>query len=175
MTRIFMLSCIMATMFASCSHSYYIVRHAEKATQEANMSSDVPLTDKGKERAEALKEILKNKKIAYVFSTNTIRTKSTAQPTADYFKLAIETYSARPDSTFINLLKSKKKNTLVVGHSNTVDDIVNTLCGKKEVAGDLPDAEYNKLFVVKKKGKKYFFTENSIFPKPLITTSTPRF
>ncbi len=54
------------------------------------MSSDVPLSDKGKERAEALKEVLKNKKIAYVFSTNTIRTKSTAQPTADYFGLQTE-------------------------------------------------------------------------------------
>ncbi|HLG40203.1 MAG TPA: histidine phosphatase family protein, partial [Chitinophagaceae bacterium] len=141
----------------------------------ANMSSDVSLTDKGRERAEALKEILRNKKIAYIFSTNTIRTKSTAQPTADYFHLTIETYNPRPDSSFINLLKSKKKNTLIVGHSNTVDDIVNMLCSKKVVAGDLPDTEYNKLFIIKRKGKKYIFTESSIFPKLLITTSTPRF
>ena len=101
------------------------------------MSSDVPLTEKGKQRAEALKEILKDKKIAYVFSTNTIRTKSTAQPTADYFHLTTEIYGPRPDSAFISLLKSKKKNTLIVGHSNTVDDIVNMLCGEKKVAGDL--------------------------------------
>ena len=81
------------------------------------MSSDVPLTEKGKQRAEALKEVLKDKKIAYVFSTNTIRTKSTAQPTADYFHLTTEMYGPRRDSAFINLLRSKKKNTLIVGHS----------------------------------------------------------
>ena len=126
------------------------------------MSSDVPLTDKGKERAKTIKEILKNKQIAYVFSTNTIRSKSTAQPTADYFHLTIEIYGPRPDSAFINLLRSKKKNTLIVGHSNTVDDIVNMLCGKKEVANDLPDTEYSKLFIVRLKGKKTFFSESNI-------------
>lgn len=150
-------------VFSSCSHSYYVVRHAEKATQEANMTSDVPLTEGGKERAKAVKEILKDKKIVYVFSTNTIRTKSTAQPTADHFQLTIETYGPRPDSTFISLLKSKNKNTLIVGHSNTVDDIVNKLCGETKVPGDLPDAEYNKLFIIKKKGKKFSFTENTIY------------
>jgi phosphohistidine phosphatase SixA len=158
MTRILIiLSCIILVC-SSCSQSYYIVRHAEKATQEANMSSDVPLTEKGKQRAEDLKKILSRKKIAFVFSTNTIRTKSTAQPTADYFHLTIEIYGPRPDSAFIALLKSKKKNTLVVGHSNTVDDIVNMLCGRKEVAGDLPDSEYDNLFIVKKKGKRYIYS-----------------
>lgn len=154
----FIVAAFILLLFSSCTHSYYIVRHAEKATQEANMSSDVPLTEKGKQRAEQLKEILKNNKIGLVYSTNTIRTKSTAQPTADYFHLPIETYGPRPDSAFIALLKSKKKNTLVVGHSNTVDDIVNMLCGRREVAGDLPDAEYNNLFIVKKKGKRCIYS-----------------
>lgn len=162
-------SCIVLSfilfIFSSCSHSYYIVRHAEKATAEANMSSDVPLTEKGKDRAEALKDILKNKKIAYVFSTNTIRTRSTAQPTADYFHLATEIYGARPDSAFIGLLKSKKKNTLIIGHSNTVDEVINKLCGETMLPDDLPESEYDNLFIVKKKGKKMLFTR-SRYGKP---------
>lgn len=157
MTRLFIACSLMILVFSSCSHSYYIVRHAEKAAQETNMSSDVPLTEEGRQRAEALKEILKTKKIAFVFSTNTIRTKSTAQPTADYFHLTTEIYGPRPDSAFIALLKSKKKNTLIVGHSNTVDDVVNMLCGEKKVPGDLPDTEYNNLFIVKYRGKKVSF------------------
>ncbi len=165
MNRIVIVGCIISLAFCSCGHSYYIVRHAEKATAEANMSSDVPLTDKGKERAEALKDILKDEKIAYIFSTNTIRTKSTAQPTANYFNLPTETYNPRPDSAFISLLKSKKKNTLIVGHSNTVDDIVNKLCGETKIAGDLPETEYDNLFVVKKKGKKMVFLEKK-YGKP---------
>jgi broad specificity phosphatase PhoE len=146
-------------VFTSCSHSYYIVRHAEKEASGPNMmTTDVPLSEKGKNRAEALKEVLKNKKIANIFSTNTIRTKSTAQPTADYFSLTIQTYGPMPDSVFIMKLKSEKKNVLIVGHSNTVDDIVNMLCGKKEIPGDLKDQDYDNLFIVKKKGKHFIFT-----------------
>ena len=153
---------VLLLILASCSHSYYVVRHAEKATQAANMSSDVPLSDKGKERAEALKEILKNKKISYIFSTNTIRTRTTAQPLADQLGLKIETYGPVPDSAFINKLRSIKKNVLIVGHSNTVDDIVNMLCKRKEVSGDLPDSAYSKLFIVTVKGKKTSFKEEHI-------------
>lgn len=163
MVRIFFVLSFALLILSSCSHSYYIVRHAEKATAETNMSSDVPLTEKGKERAEELKRALLKKRIAYVFSTNTIRTKSTAQPTADYFHLTTEVYGPQPTQAFINLLKSKKRNGLIVGHSNTVDDIVNMLCGRKEVPGDLPDTEYNKLFIVKMKGKETTFSESFIY------------
>jgi len=162
MARFIVVSAFIFLVFSSCSHTYYVVRHAEKATQEANMSSDVPLSEQGRQRAEKIKEILKNKKIRLVYSTNTIRTKSTAQPTADYFHLPVEIYGPRPDSAFIALLKSKRKNTLIVGHSNTVDEIVNMLCGKKEVPGDLPDTEYNKLFIIKMKGNKTRFIDSRI-------------
>lgn len=147
----------LAFLLASCSNTYYIVRHAEKAAQGPNMTSDVPLTEEGKTRSEDLRNILKNKKIAYIYSTNTIRTKSTAQPTADYFNLPVEMYNPRPDQSFIDLLKTKTKNTLIVGHSNTVDDIVNMLCGRKEIAADLSDVEYDNLFMVKRRGNKFVF------------------
>lgn len=129
------------------------------------MNNDPPLTEAGKERAEALKEILKTKKIGYIFSTNTIRTKTTAEPTRVHFNLVTELYAPAPDSVFINKLKSLKKNTLIVGHSNTVDDIVNKLCGVTKIPADLKDAEYDNLFVVKKKGGKIRF-ENRKYGKP---------
>lgn len=157
MVRIFFVLSFTLLILSSCSHSYYIVRHAEKATAEANMSSDVPLTDAGQRRAEALKEILKKTKIGYVYSTNTIRTKSTAKPTADYFDLPVNIYGPIPDTSFITKIKTHKKNTLIVGHSNTVDDIVNKLCDEVKVNGDLKETEYNNLFIVKKKGKRYVF------------------
>ena len=137
----------------ACGHTYYVVRHAEKA----NMSSDVPLSEAGSQRAIDLKNELSSKKIAQVFSTNTIRTTTTARPTADHFNVSIQTYGPRPDSAFISKLKLLKKNTLVVGHSNTVDEIVNGLTGTKTIAGDLPETEYSNLFVIKMKGKKVRF------------------
>ena len=152
-----LVSFVIGLFLVSCSHSYFVVRHAERATAGPNMSSDVSLSEAGSQRAEKLKEILKAKKIGEVFSTNTLRTRSTAQPTADYFQLKIQLYGPRPDSAFIQSLKSKKKNVLVVGHSNTVDDIVNMLCGKTQVSGDLAETEYDNLFIIKMKGKKAGF------------------
>ncbi|MBS1621453.1 MAG: histidine phosphatase family protein [Bacteroidetes bacterium] len=145
-------------VFISCSHTYYIVRHAEKAPASSEMmSSDMPLSDAGKERASALKELMKNKKIHYVFSTNFIRTRSTVEPTAGYFHLQTEMYGPVPDPGFISKMKSLRKNVLISGHSNTIDDVVNMLCGKTEVPGDLPESEYDNLFIVKKVGKRFVF------------------
>ena len=144
--------------FTSCNTTtYFVVRHAEK---EANtMASDVALSDAGKQRAEALKQLLKDKKIGTVYSTNYIRTKTTAQPLADAVGVTIQVYDPR-DTTFIHRIvnagnKDKEGNMLIVGHSNTVDDIVNALMGRKAVPGDLPETQYGDLFVVKKRGKKF--------------------
>ena len=152
---------IAALFLLSCkTTSYYIVRHAEKAsatTMSGNtMSGDVPLSDAGKQRAEALKGLLQKANIKHIFSTNYIRTKSTAQPLADAIHVPIEIYDPK-DSTFIAKLKSLNGNILVVGHSNTVDYLVNGLSDKKEIAGDLPYSEYGDLFIVRKKGNNIRF------------------
>ena len=54
--KILLFLLIAVSFLSACSHNYYIVRHAEKETPSANMSNDVHLSDKGKARAEALKE-----------------------------------------------------------------------------------------------------------------------
>jgi phosphohistidine phosphatase SixA len=144
----------------SCRQTFYIVRHAEKEVASGSatmMSNDPPLTEAGKQRAEVLKEILKRKKIGYVFSTNTIRTRSTTEPVRAYFNLTTETYQPVPDQAFISRLLSLKKNVLLVGHSNTVDDLVNKLCGSVNIHADLPDTAYDNLYVVRKKGKRLSF------------------
>lgn len=143
----------------SCSNTIYVVRHAEKAPQAPGGSSDVQLSAAGLKRAQDLKQVMESKGIKSVYSTNTIRTKTTAQPTSDHFGLLIETYNPRPDSAFITLLRSKKSPVLVVGHSNTIDDIANMLAGSKVVAGDLPETQFDHLYILKKKGKKFTFTD----------------
>jgi broad specificity phosphatase PhoE len=144
-------------LISSCTKTtYYIVRHAEKATASPGMSSDVPLSEAGVQRAEKLKELLKDKNIGSIFSTQTIRTTSTAKPLSEAMNIPIEIYNPRDTSAaFINQLKTiQRKNVLVVGHSNTVDDIVNKLMGSILLT-DLQETEYNNLFIVKRSGKKY--------------------
>ena len=66
------------------SNRYFIVRHAEKTIltkDSANMMvTNPPLSEAGKVRAYGLRDELKDKHIRYIFSTNTLRTISTAQP-----------------------------------------------------------------------------------------------
>jgi broad specificity phosphatase PhoE len=137
----------------------YVVRHAEKITSSDSigkmMANDPPLSEAGKVRALVLKNELTDKHIGHIYSTNTIRARSTAAPLSQAIKINIELYG-NIDS-LISAIKSGKGNVLVVGHSNTVDDIVNKLCGQVKIASDLKDGEYDNLFIVKIKGKKIIF------------------
>jgi len=157
--RNFLLFPIICLCFFSCSRSVYVVRHAEKIapTDSADkmMANDPPLSEAGKVRALVLKDELGKKHIKHIYSTNTIRTMSTAGPLSQALKINVEPYS-NIDS-LVNLIKSTKGNILVVGHSNTVDDIVNKLCGQTKIPADLKDSEYDNLFIVKFRGKKIIF------------------
>ena len=143
---------------ASCSTTnYYIVRHAEKVPSDGMMTSDVPLSEAGKARAVALDGVLHNRKIKTIYATPYLRTQGTAQPLSTTIGVPVETYKPG-DTAFLQQLKSINNNVLVVGHSNTVDDIVNSLTGKS-LLKDLPDTQYGDLFIVKKKGRKYSFVQ----------------
>lgn len=133
----------------TCTH-FYIVRHAEKSTSPA---SDPELTLEGKKRAEKLKEILKTKNIQQIYSTKTVRTLNTAKPLAELNNVEVKIYDAKNQSQFIEELKISKKNTLVVGHSNTIRHVVNGLSEKEVLSKDLEDSEYNYLFHIKKNKK----------------------
>ena len=164
------LLCLSIIIFSSCSSvKYYIVRHAEKETASAGTTmstpNDPPLSAAGRVRAIELREALKGKRIRYIFSTNTIRTISTAQPFNELRGATkIELYNTRDslDHLIQKLKEIKKGNSLIVGHSNTVDDIVNKLCGETKVPGDLPDSEYDNLYIVTKKGRHFKF-ENKTY------------
>jgi phosphohistidine phosphatase SixA len=153
MKRILVFIAIVFTA-ASCSHTCYVVRHAEKVQAQPPLK-DPPLTPNGEAMAQNLKSILLPKGIKHIFSTNTTRTKATAAPLSQAAGIPVIIYAA-PDAAFIAQLKAIKKNTLVVGHSNTVDDIVNALCNTTKINGDLSEADYGDLFVVTIKGKKIY-------------------
>jgi broad specificity phosphatase PhoE len=159
------LSLVLLVVLSSCGNTFYVVRHAEKAAVPAGasqmMASDPPLSEAGQARAVALREELKVNKIRYIYSTNFKRTLSTAQPLSESMSVLTITYSSRRDSmdAFIQQLKAiKKQNVLIVGHSNTVDDIANKLSGSTVVPADLPETQYDNLFIIKRKGSRYIFS-----------------
>ena len=151
---------LISIAFISCSHTVYVVRHAEKAsipTDSLNkmMSNDPPLSEPGMVRAIVLKDELGKKHIRHIYSTNTIRTFYTAEPLSKAIHVDISVY--RDIDSLVRVVRSLKGNTLIVGHSNTVDDIVNKLSGATKISADLKDNEYDNLFVIRFRGKKAIF------------------
>lgn len=150
---------LLLVLLSSCNrNTYYIVRHAEKADATANMSSDVPLSAAGEQRAENLKTLLQGKSFAAIFSTPYMRTQSTAKPLSEAEGVSIQLYSPRDtvDKFIDRVKKIQKGDVLLVGHSNTVDDLVNKIMGQSLLT-DLAETEYDNLFIIKRKGKKYGF------------------
>jgi broad specificity phosphatase PhoE len=126
-----------------------VVRHAEKAAEPA---ADPPLTAAGQARAEALVDAVRGMPVTAVISTNFVRTRSTAAPLAARLGLTTELVDARaPDHARQVaagvLAKHRGETVVVVGHSNTVPDIVAALGAPKPAS--ICDAEYDNLFVVR--------------------------
>jgi broad specificity phosphatase PhoE len=147
-----------SALCSACSTTIYVVRHAEKqGAATAMMSNDPDLTEAGKERANALADSLKKKKITAVYSTPYKRTQQTAEPTAILKLLQVNSYNANAGETLIDSLAgTKKKAYLVVGHSNTVPAMLRKL-GLHPSMQDIPDNDYDNFFVVR---IKWFFGKN---------------
>ena len=96
----------------------YLVRHSEKDLTSGNQS-DPPLSECGEKRSEHLSNFLEEIDLDIIYSTNYIRTKSTALPTALSKQLELRQYKANKLKDFSNKLIEAKQNALVVGHSNT--------------------------------------------------------
>ena len=129
---------------ASAQKAVFVVRHAEKVDE----SEDPLLSAKGKARAQVLARHLKGAGIQAIYVTEYKRTGLTAAPLAAALGLKpIVVYAA--DSP--NLIGKIRENNaadavLVVGHSNTLPDILKRLGHPDavEIAGN----EYDSLFVV---------------------------
>lgn len=159
-----MILLLLIVSLASCSQTIYVVRHAEKATPATNASqaekANPNLSEAGHARAVALQQRLVNANIKRIFSTNYKRTLQTAAPLGKAANLPIVTYHPSFDSlpAFVERIKSKRKgNVVIVGHSNTIDNIANALAGSQVVPADIPETDYNNLFIITRKGKKYHF------------------
>ena len=78
------------------SGTAYLVRHAEKVTSDEAMvvadPRDPPLTEAGEARAETLADLLSNKGITAIYSSDYTRTRDTAEPLAATLGLDVQLY-----------------------------------------------------------------------------------
>ena len=132
----------------------WVVRHAEKDLSDPK-DKDPDLSPEGKERAEALAKYLKGEKLDSIFSTNYKRTKLTGYPTADKIGLNIKIYDPATQKAFAQeLIKNAQgKKMLIIGHSNTVQELLVAFGAVKPVK-DLTDDDYDYIFLLTLKDDK---------------------
>jgi broad specificity phosphatase PhoE len=121
----------------------FVVRHAEKATT----GGDNPdLSVAGQKRADALARILKDSQITAVFVTEFKRTQETAAPPARAAHLSPIVLPANDVAGLVTKLRALNGNALVVGHGNTIPDLMKALGITTPIS--IPDDDYSEIFVV---------------------------
>lgn len=142
------------TLHAQKTLKVWVVRHAEKDTTDKK-DRDPDLSSLGAERAEALKKELKSQRIDSIFSTDYKRTKLTVFPLADITGISIKTYDPNKAKDLAKSLKDNAagKKILIVGHSNTILEMLEAFGAKRPVPS-VSDDEYDYLFLLTIKGDK---------------------
>ena len=128
-----------------------IVRHAEKSTDDPR---DPSLSAAGQQRARDLGAVLNDAGVTDVYVTEYKRTRQTAEPLAQASGISMveRPINAANSATYAQdlareiLTRSAGKSVLVVGHSNTVPNIVKALSGS--AVPPITDAEYDHIYVV---------------------------
>lgn len=118
----------------------YLVRHGEKAS----VGKDPALTPQGQLRAQNIATTLHRTGILAIFSTATTRTLQTAQPLAQQLGLTVERYDPATPKALVEKVKALEGAVLVVGHSNTLPELVRLFGG--EPGADIADDEYDRLY-----------------------------
>lgn len=131
-------SCMLAMQVTA--NTIYLVRHAEKQ----DGSKDPALSECGQARAAALARYFDDIPLQAVFATPYQRTQQTAAAVAAGKQLPVNSYDPAKPEQFRKQLLAYNAPVLVVGHSNTVPQLVTQLSGI-EVA-PLSELEYSMLY-----------------------------
>jgi probable phosphoglycerate mutase len=138
---------------AAADQVVFLVRHAEREAAPAGqpahgamMADDPPLSASGRQRADRLAAMLASAGIEHIFTTEYRRTRETAGPLAQKLKLASVMSAAKDPAPLLARVRRVRGNVLIVGHSNTLPDLIKQLGIKTPVTID--DNEFDNLFVL---------------------------
>jgi phosphohistidine phosphatase SixA len=137
------LSLLMWLPAASAEPFVVVVRHAEKAASGGN---DPDLSEAGVRRAGVLAEMLKDSGIGAVITSEFKRTQETAAPTAKEFNLTPVAIPAKSTDELLAKLRRLDTNVLIVGHGNTIPEIIKGL--GIDGAINIQENDYNQILVV---------------------------
>ena len=120
----------------------YVMRHLD--TPEGERDPD--LTAGGTARTQALVHWFHGKKLTAIYVSDYKRTRQTAAPLAAERGIAVKTYNPADTPALIALVRAETGPVLIVGHSNTVPDIVEQLGGTRPAP--LAQADFGDIWTV---------------------------
>ncbi len=132
---------------------FFLTRHAEKVKTGA----DPDLLPEGKERAHRLANILELIELDMICSSPYKRTRATAEVCASTRKMEITEYnpkSNKQNAFFTDLMNNQPSSrVLVVGHSNTIPELLNFFV-QESVYNHIDDDDYDNFYMVAVKDGK---------------------
>jgi phosphohistidine phosphatase SixA len=144
---------LLVTSPAAAQSSIFLVRHAERADSapgtSPTMGADPDLSEAGRARAESLATLLKDATITAIFATEFKRTQQTAAPLAKALGLTVKVIPSKSTADLVKQLEATKGNVMVVGHSNSVPDVIKALGISTPVT--IGDDDFDNLFIVNRR------------------------
>jgi phosphohistidine phosphatase SixA len=121
---------------------FYVMRHLQKA----DASADPGLSAEGLRQAQLLADRFAERPPAVIYVTNTRRARETAAPIAARLQLEPRIYDPRDAAGLVADLQKDPNPALIIGHSNTVPEIVAALGGARPAP--IGDADYGTIYHV---------------------------
>ena len=134
----------------------FLVRHAERADEPRQ---DPPLTEKGTARSQELARLLSNAGIKAIYTSQFARTKLTGEPLAKQLgitptALSLKLNPSNPrqiaeestKETVDKILSHAGGSVLVIGHSNSIPDVIKMLGA--DVTPTIDEKQFDNLFIV---------------------------
>ena len=135
-----LLSAFLST--ATAQSTIFIVRHAEKA----DATKDPDLSEAGRARAEALAKTLRDANITEIYATEFKRTQQTTAPLAKILGVTVTILPAKDNAALRAKLRASTGNSLVVGHGDTIPDLIKALGISDPIK--IGENDYDNLFVM---------------------------
>jgi broad specificity phosphatase PhoE len=151
MAGVFMLAMAFAYWNSATTTTIVLIRHAEK---QVGAISDAPLSPQGEVRASRLAQMFGDSeafgRIGRIYVTDTRRTQQTAAGLAQRLGLQPVVVDAKVDSKELArrvLRENRGHRALVVGHSNTVPELVAAIARIEKVP-PIGEEEFDTVYVV---------------------------
>jgi broad specificity phosphatase PhoE len=151
MLRLILPALILASSACATAHpepagqAYYVMRHLQKAE-----GPDPALSEEGRRGAERLADLLAGDPPSAIYVSTTRRARETAAPLAARLGVTPKEYDPSNTSALIERVKAETGTVLIVGHSNTVPEIVERLGGTRPA--DLAETDFGAIWRISGKG-----------------------